>query len=835
VTADGFRVTTQRPGFDPAPPARSAGSPAELAALVAAALPDAALLIDDGGRVAWGNPAASELFGLSLEDAVGVDCFDFVHPDDLQLAALSLTSMQDKTVGSLLELRVRNVHDGWRLVELRGTRFGEGVLLAIRDLTDRRRWEVAGDETALVRSLMQNATSITLLLRADRTVTGSSGGLTRLLGLDQAWLEGRDIADVVAEHDREVLASALYEVSRPGAHPLTVDLDLVDAEGRAVPFAITFTNLLDDPTVEGIVATGHDVSDRVRSEQELRAANSVLAATLESTTDGILVVDLEGRIVTFNRRLAQMWQVPVELLDQAESSRVMAAVLDQLVDPDAFVARVRELLAMPDAASSDLIRFRDGRIFERESMPQRIGGTVVGRVWSFRDMTEQVRLQTELIHQAFHDPLTGLANQALFRDRLTVAAARLGRHDGRLAVLFIDLDDFKTVNDSLGHSTGDELLRTVSQRIHSCLRPGDTAARLGGDEFAVLIDELASHEDAIGVAERILGVLQQPVELASAEVSAAASIGIAYGSGVDGVDELLRNADLAMYTAKAMGKNCYKVFADEMHAAALERLDLEARLRGAADRGELVVHYQPIFELASGRIAAMEALVRWEHPERGLLGPMSFIPFAEEGGLIDEIGHHVMVVAVEAACGWARQVGVDAPAVSVNLSPRQLLDAQLPDRVELLLHRTGLHPAQLILEITEGALMKDPAAATSSLERLSRLGVRLAVDDFGTGYSSLAYLQRFPIDLLKIDGSFVDDDLVDAGWSLAQAIVQISHALGLVPIAEGVETQAQADALAGFGCNLAQGYHLGRPVDPIAAAELIRDAAATAAGMSVDG
>jgi diguanylate cyclase (GGDEF)-like protein len=395
-------------------------------------------------------------------------------------------------------------------------------------------------------------------------------------------------------------------------------------------------------------------------------------------------------------------------VETRDDDLVLNQVLDQLVDPGVPRQGPRAVRA-PEAASRDTIEFHDGRVFQRDSLPQRIDGIVVGRVWSFRDMTEQVRLQKELSHQAFHDPLTGLANQALFRDRLSLASARLGRHGGRLAVMFIDLDNFKTVNDSLGHSAGDDLLVTVSERITSCLRPGDTAARLGGDEFAVLIDELSGADAAVGVAERILGVLQAPVGLSSTQVAPAASIGIAYGTASTGVDELLRNADLAMYTAKGSGKNCFQVFADEMHQAAVDRLDLEARLRGAAGRGELVIHYQPIFELGSGRVVAMEALVRWAHPERGLLGPLSFIPFAEEGGLIDEIGHHVMVTAVEEAVCWARQVGAElAPAVSVNISPRQLVDPHLTDRVELLLHRSGLHPAQLILEITEGAPHEGP-------------------------------------------------------------------------------------------------------------------------------
>jgi diguanylate cyclase (GGDEF)-like protein len=401
-------------------------------------------------------------------------------------------------------------------------------------------------------------------------------------------------------------------------------------------------------------------------------------------------------------------------------------------------------------------------------------------------------------------------------------------------VLFIDLDDFKTVNDSLGHSAGDALLMIVSDRLTNCLRAGDTAARLGGDEFAVLMDELNDPNEATTIAERILATLQEPVLLDALEIRTTASVGIAYGSSGTGSDEMLRNADLAMYTAKAGGKNCARVYAREMHRAAVERLDFEAHLRGAAERGELVVHYQPIYELGNGRITALEALVRWHHPERGPLAPLAFIPFAEETGLIDEIGQHVLISACEEARRWGLEMGTRAPDVSVNVAPRQLLDVELPDRVEDLLERCGLEPARLILEITEGALMKDPIAAGVGLERLSKLGVRLAVDDFGTGYSSLAYLQQFPIDLLKIDRSFVNDVLTKSGSLLVQAIVQISHTLGLVPVAEGVESQAQADALVAFGCDLAQGFHLGRPADAKATGELLRrSVAAAGAGQGV--
>ena len=796
-------------------------------------LPDAVLVIDSEAHVRWANHAAERVFAITIEEAIGANGLDFIHPDDLQLALVAIASVQTKEVGTPLELRVRS-GDGWRLVEMIGAPLGDELLLSVRDLTQRRRWEIAGDEVARFRSLMQNSASVTLLLTSTGVVAASSGGLTRILGHDQEWLEGRPLLALVDDVDHARLEAALREVQtvRTGAAPtpVTVDLRLRHATRDAVPFAITLTNLLDDPTVEGIVATGHDITDRVKAVDELRATNSVLAATLESTADGILVVDRVGTITSFNSRFVEMWRLPPAALESAADADALAFAVEQLCDPAAFVAKVQELYAEPDAESHDTLEFRDGRVFERDSLPQRIGGEVVGRVWSFRDVTEHRRLQSELIHQAFHDPLTGLANQALFRDRVDHATDRLQRLGGQLAVLFIDLDDFKTVNDSLGHLAGDDLLRIVSKRLTTCLRPGDTAARLGGDEFAVLIDDLAEPGAAYEIAERIAVALREPVVLGSKRISATASIGIAFGSSGADADEMLRNADLAMYTAKAGGKNCVRDFAHEMHLAAVERLDLEVHLRGAAERGELVMHYQPIYELRTGRIAAFEALVRWQHPERGLLGPMSFIPFAEAGGLIDEIGHHVLLTACEEAYRWSRLVGeAAAPAITINVSPRQLLDDDLAERVESLMRRCDLDPGRVILEITEGALIKDPDAAAAKLVSLSRLGIRLAVDDFGTGYSSLAYLQQFPIDMLKIDRSFVND-MTRPESSLAEAIVQIAHTLGLVPIAEGVETQAQADALLELGCDLAQGFHLGRPLDASATRDLlVRAARSTAA------
>jgi diguanylate cyclase (GGDEF)-like protein len=393
-------------------------------------------------------------------------------------------------------------------------------------------------------------------------------------------------------------------------------------------------------------------------------------------------------------------------------------------------------------------------------------------------------------------------------------------------VLFIDLDRFKLVNDSLGHITGDKLLVEIARRLGASVRPGDTIARLGGDEFTVLLDEIRDLGEATRIAERIGRELAVPHTVDGSEVFVSASIGIALSHrDYECAENVLRDADIAMYRAKALGKARYAVFDPTMHARAVEMLSLETALRRAIERDEFEIHYQPIVYLQSGRLAGFEALVRWAHPERGLVAPSEFIPLAEETGLITHIGRYVLQESCRQLRAWHREFADQVLMVSVNVSPRQLSQPDLLQDVEAILAETGLDPRSLVLEVTESAIIENPEAANEVFAQLSALGIRLSLDDFGTGYSSLSYLHRFPFDKLKIDRSFITsvaDDVRKA--EIVRSITALGGNLGMELVAEGVETVEQRDALAGLNCRYAQGYFFSRPVNAAAARALMRDA-----------
>jgi diguanylate cyclase (GGDEF)-like protein len=435
---------------------------------------------------------------------------------------------------------------------------------------------------------------------------------------------------------------------------------------------------------------------------------------------------------------------------------------------------------------------------------------------------DNARLYEEIRHQAFHDGLTGLANRALFADRVEHALARSLRTGSLIAVLFVDLDDFKTVNDRFGHQAGDQLLRAIGERLLAMVRPGDTAARLGGDEFAVLLEDVHSSEDARIVASRLIEAIRTPMQLGGADAIVGASIGVALSTAGERAADLLRNADFAMYRAKGAGKGRFEIFEASMRAGIAERAELEQIIHGAVDRGELRVAYQPIIALATGAVVGAEALVRWHPAGRPMLMPADFITLAEENGQIVAIGRWVIEEACRLGRRWQEQIGDPKFGISVNLSARQFQHPDLVRDVKAALAATGLAPSSLTLEITESVLMQHTTSTIDTLGQLRAHGVRLAIDDFGTGYSSLSYLDRFSVDALKIDRTFIDGfGAGREGPVLVRAIIELGQALGLEVVAEGIEREDQLGPLRALGCQFGQGYLFARPMEPDALSALL--------------
>jgi diguanylate cyclase (GGDEF)-like protein/PAS domain S-box-containing protein len=575
-------------------------------------------------------------------------------------------------------------------------------------------------------------------------------------------------------------------------------------------------------TVQYYEATIEDITERRRSEGEVRHTVSVLQSILESTADGILVVDRGGKVVSFNHRFAQIWGLSADELNKDDDSRIIARCLHLVKDSEPFLARIRQLYSQPDAESFDLVEFKDGRVIERYSAPHRLDGQAVGRAWSFRDITERRRAEEKVEFHAYHDALTSLPNRRLLKDRLAQAYVYAHRHGHHLALIFLDIDHFKLINDTLGHATGDHLLQGVADRLRACLRQGDTVARVGGDEFTVLFPDVLQVDDAARMAEKILQTFAQPFVIDGQELYVTASIGFAiYPQDGEDPDTLLRNADSAMYRAKELGRNNYQPCTPGMNARLLERMSLERSLRRAVERGEFTLHYQPLVNLGDGRVVGTEALVRWQHPERGLLYPGKFIPVAEESRLILPLGEWVLNTACAQLASW-RAAGYFDLRLSVNLSARQFQQQDIHRTVEAALRRAGLPASALELEITESMAMHNVERTREVLHALRDMGVRISIDDFGTGQSSLSYLKHFPLNTLKIDQSFVRDIAVDPDdEAIVRAVIALAHILKLSVIAEGVETVQQRDFVRGAGCEEAQGYFFSRPMSPDLVTEIL--------------
>jgi diguanylate cyclase (GGDEF)-like protein/PAS domain S-box-containing protein len=561
-----------------------------------------------------------------------------------------------------------------------------------------------------------------------------------------------------------------------------------------------------------------------------------LRAVFEHSALGIARLDRHARIVDANEAFERFFgRALADLTGRALSEFATAE------DSQPIYSLVVGVLASEGSSATREARFvqPDGRLAWGALMLSRAQGSVdLGLIAVVQDVSERKALEAELLHQAFHDSLTGLANRALFRDRVDHALAHGSRDAERVGVLFIDLDDFKSINDTQGHAAGDRVLQRVAATLLNATRGSDTVSRLGGDEFAVLLERLNQDEGPEVAAQRIVNALARPIETEPGRtVTIGASIGIAMRGNAEDRDELLRNADVALYEAKNRSRGRWVIYDPGMHAALVDKVSLEADLRLAIERCQLAhrpglektgtyprfgevappaqisLAYQPIVDVASEKLTGFEALLRWTHPERGVIPPTTFVPVAEESGLVLALGRWVLRTACHQAAAWnARQP--DSPiTVTVNLSVRQLQDDALALDVEAALRESGLQPSRLILEMTESVIMQESSAARARLQELKKVGVRIAIDDFGTGYSSLSHLQQFPVDILKIDRSFLHK--MHQGphdTALVRTIIALAKLLSLSTIAEGVEDAEQQQQLRELGCDSAQGFLFGRPM-----------------------
>ena len=913
------------------------------------------IVVQSHNRIVFVNSAGAQLLGQPAEELIGAPLLRFVHPESQDQLRDSLAATEASKEPSTLDAKL--ALESGELVDVEITAaaltFQKEPALQIiaREISEKRHAsESLRISEERYRELFENANDIvythdlagrfTSLNKAGEKVSGYTRDEALKLGVE----------DVLPPELVPLAHEMLARKITGEATATFYELEIVARDGKRVPVEVGTRLIHEKGKPVGVQGIARDITERKRAEAELKQSLSLLRSTLESTYDGMLVVDLSGNIVSFNRRFTEMWNFPPEELNKPVDQMTIGFISTMMKAPDAFIKRFHEIVAKPDIESFDVLEFRDGRVFERYSTPQMIDGKPVGRVWSFRDVSDrkhaedallaserryrhlfernlagvyrnsldgrildcndacarifgyksredllaqgafdvyfdpalrqtllerlkkegaitnlEVRLrrsdgtpvwvlenmtlindedgnatclegtlfditdrkiaEQKIEYHAYHDELTGLPNRVLFKDRLTIALGQARRFRRCIAVMFLDLDQFKFVNDTLGHSAGDQLLWGVGERLSNAVREQDTVARLGGDEFTLLLSELSGEDDAVIIAQKILQTIAQPFVLEGQELFLTTSIGIAlYPSDGDDAETLLKNADSAMYQAKERGRNTYQLCTPEMNRRAMERMTVQKSLRRAFEREDFEVHYQPIVKLATGDLIGMEALVRWHHPDKGLVDAKEFIEIAEEMRLLLGIGEWVLQTACRQVRSW-QELSLQPITVSVNLSTRQFHQRDILRTVERVLLSTGLDPRMLALEISESTAMSNVDLTLEAVRQARDIGVRVWMDDLGTGQSSLKHLKRFGLDRVKIDQSFVRDIPSDASdGAIVSAVIAMGHALGLKVIAEGVESQAQLEFLRAQECEEIQGHFVSRPLPPLEMQELLRRA-----------
>ena len=636
-----------------------------------------------------------------------------------------------------------------------------------------------------------------------------------LMGVAAAELVGRAVLDLAATPEDLCFWG---EVAEGLADSIESETFVCRLDGGTAPVMRRISRVEPPGGPALYVVALHDRSEQFRAERALEASAADLRATLESTDDGILVTDLSGRIRNFNRRFAALWNIPEELLTRREDDAVLEWMRRSVVEPGPYMRRLATIDDSTMLQASDVLKLHSGKVLERVATPQCTAGRPIGRVFSFRDITEKLEARERIQVLSYTDALTGLPNRRLLADRVEVALAVAKRENTPFALLFLNLDRFKHINETLGHTFGDRVLLDVAERLKAATRQVDAVARLGGDEF-VLLAHQADENGAEAAAWRVMEALKRPFNGGDLSFTVTASIGIAMQPN-DGssFDELMRRAESAMREVKHAGRAAFRFHRPrpaQADARSRSRMHLDHAMRQALAQGRFRLHYQPQVEIGSGQIVGAEALIRWRDPELGEIAPGEFIPVAEETGFIVPIGEWVLRQAVKQAAAW--QASGMPTVVSVNVSALQFQQPGFVDGVASVLREASLAPEWLELELTESILLQDAQDAMLRLQALAQLGVKLAIDDFGTGYSSLAYLKRFPIGRLKIDRSFISGlplDESDAG--IVCAIISMGRALRLQIIAEGVETVEQRDFLQQAGCDLFQGFLFSPALDVLA-------------------
>jgi len=664
------------------------------------------------------------------------------------------------------------------------------------------------------RDLFENANDLIYTHDLDGNFTSLNRAGERITGYSREEALRLNISDIVAP---EFLGQAKAMIAKKvaGKGPTTYELEIIPKTGKRKTLELSTRLISSGGLAVGIQGIARDITARRQAETSLHNTVSLLASTLESTADGIVVLGLDRNIVTCNQKFIAMWQVDPQLIENKDGRELTMHLGSMVGDGDRLIANFDNLFADPMSKATELIELKDGRKYECYYQPQILKGKAVGRVCCFRDITKRNEAEEKLRFYALHDSLTQLPNRTEFMDHLRQAVDRAqGNKYARFAVLFLDLDRFKVINDSLGHGIGDQMLVAIAERLKACVRPGDIVARFGGDEFTILLNRTGEISNVINIAERLQAKLAAPFKIGSYEVFTSASIGIvASGSVPRRPEGILRDADAAMYCAKEAGKARYVIFDSEMHIRNINLLQIETDLRHAIQRGEFEALYQPIVDLVSGEVREFEALIRWQHPKLGLISPGEFVSVAEETGLIVPIGKWILEESCRQIADWQKHVGFDL-SVSVNLSAKQLIHPALTSQVKDALFATGLNASQLKLEVTESMVMEHRELSLKILTQLDEIGVALSTDDFGTGYSSLSYLQNFPFKRLKIDRSFVNLlDRDEKSKAIVKTILMLGENLDIHVVAEGIETTSQLEILRSLGCISGQGFLFSRPID----------------------